>query len=101
MLICRESNLILIAAILLLLKKSKLYFNDMFFKKYCNMGYHIGNENGICKYGYEAIRLVRWLQLDKYDDNFNYFDLIYIIMKKDKNKRRTSEDFLFVNELTK
>ena len=65
----RESNLNLIAATLLLLKKSKLNFNDIIFEKYCNMPYEVevanADANGIWKYGYEGLRLVKWLQSDK------------------------------------
>ena len=99
--IYRESNLNLIATTLLILKKSQLNFNYIIFEKYCNMGFSIGNENGIWKYGYEAINLIKWLLIDKYYDNINFFDLIYSIMNKDKTIIITSEDFSFVNELTK
>ena len=80
------SDLNLIAATLLFLKKSKLNFNDVIFEKYCNMGCYVDeNAKGVWVYGYEALRLVKWLQSDKYYDNINYFDLIYTIMNKDKN----------------
>ena len=96
----------LIAAILLLLKKSKLNFNDTLFEKYCNMLDNLGSSvvsgaKGVWVYGYEALRLVKWLQVDKYYDNINYFDLIYTIIKKDKNIIITSEVFESINELTK
>ena len=52
----------------------------LFFKKNCNMNYHIGNENGIGKYCFEAIRIVRWLQIEKYYDNIKYFDLYFILL---------------------
>ena len=65
------------------------------------MGSNIGDENGIWKYGYEALRLVKWIHFDKYYDNIIYFDLISTIMNKDKNIRTISEDFSLVNELTK
>ena len=94
----------LIAAILLLLKKSKLNFNDTLFEKYCNLLDNLGSEiksRGVWVYGYEALRLVEWLQSDKYYDNINYFDLIYTIMNKDKNIIITLEIFDSINELTK
>ena len=102
----RESNPNLIAAILLLLKKSKLNFNDTLFEKYCNMLDNLGSSvvldaKGVWVYGDEALRLVKWLQLDKYYDNINYFDLIYTIMNKDKNIIITLEVFDSINELTK
>ena len=80
----------LIAAVLLLLKKSKLNFNDTLFEKYCNMLDNLGSSvvldaKGVWVYGYEALRLVKWLQINKYHDNFNYFDLIYTIMNKKKH----------------
>ena len=59
----------------------------------------LGGVSGIWKYGYEALRLVKWLQFDKYYDNINYFDLIYT-MNKDKNIIITSEDFEYINEPT-
>ena len=108
--IYRESDLNLIAATLLLLKKSKLNFNDTIFEKYCNMLYYSEsvNENakgiwprGVWVYGYEALRLVKWLLIDKYYDNFNYFDLIYTIMNKDKNIIITLEVFEYINGLAK
>ena len=52
---------------------------------------------GIWKYGYEALRLVKWLQSDKYYDNINYFDLLYTIMKKEKNIIITKEGFEIIN----
>ena len=100
----RESNPNLIAAILLLLKKTKLNFNDTFFEKYNNLlnyDSNIVDANGVWLYGYEALRLVKWLQSDKYYDNINYFDLIYTIMNKDKNIIITLEVFDSINELTK
>ena len=100
----RESNPNLIAAILLLLKKSKLNFNDTLLEKYNNLlnyDSNIVDANGVWLYGYEALRLVKWLQSDKYYDNINYFDLIYTIMNKDKNIIITSEVFESINELTK
>ena len=102
----RESNPKLIAAILLLLKKSKLNFNDVIFEKYCNMLYYLGSSvvldaKGVWVFGYEALRLVKWLQSDNYYDNINYFDLIYTIMNKDKNIIITIEVFESINELTK
>ena len=59
------------------------------------------NAKGVWVYGYEALRLVKWLQSDKYYDNINYFDLIYTIMNKDKNIIITLEVFNIINELTK
>ena len=100
----RESNPNLIAAILLLLKKSKLNFNDTLFEKYNNLLNYDSNiidGIGVWLYGYEALRLVKWLQSDKYYDNINYFDLIYTIMNKDKNIIITLEVFESINELTK
>ena len=100
----RESNPNLIAAILLLLKKSKLNFNNILFEKYNNLLNYDSNNvdaNGVWLYGYEALRLVNWLQSDKYYDNINYFDLIYTIMNKDKNIIITLEVFDSINELTK
>ena len=100
----RESNPNLIAAILLLLKKSKLNFNDTLFEKYNNLlnyDSNIVDGIGVWLYGYEALRLVKWLQSDKYYDNINYFDLIYTIMNKDKNIIITLEVFDSINELTK
>ena len=74
--IYRGSNLNLIAATLLLLKKSKINLNDILFEKYCNMLYCLevveaasADAKGIWRYGYEALRLVKWLQSDKYHDN--------------------------------
>ena len=69
----------LIATTLLLLKKSKLNFNNIIFEKYCNMLDNLGSSvvldaKGVWVYGYEALRLVKWLQMDKYYDNINYFD---------------------------
>ena len=58
--IYREPNINLISATLLFLKASKLNFNGIIFEKYCNMGYRIGNEEGISKLGCEAIRLMKW-----------------------------------------
>ena len=81
--------------------ENQIHSNDIVFEKFCNMGSNIGDENGIWKYGYEALRPAKWIQIDKYYDNINYFDLIYTIMNKDKNIRTISEDFSFVNELTK
>ena len=96
----------LIAAILLLLKKSKLNFNNIIFEKYCNMLYYsveVANDyaKGVWAYGYEALRLVKWLLIDKYYDNINYFDLIYTIMNKDKNIIITLEIFEYINRLLK
>ena len=94
----------LIGATLLLLKKSKLNFNEIKFEKYCNLLDNLGSEiksRGVWVYGYEALRLVKWLQSDKYFDNINYFDLIYTIMNKDKNIIITLEVFDSINELTK
>ena len=100
----RESNPNLIAATLLLLKKSKLNFNNILFEKYNNLlnyDSNIADANGVWLYGYEALRLVKWLQSDKYYDNINYFDLIYTIMNKDKNIIITLEVFDSINEPTK
>ena len=100
----RESNPNLIAAILFLLKKSKLNFNDTLFEKYNNLLNYDSNiidGIGVWLYGYEALRLVKWLQSDKYYDKINYFDLIYTIMNKDKNIMITLEVFESINELTK
>ena len=44
---------------------------------------------------------MKWLLLDRYYDSIICFDLIYIIMNNDKFIIITSENFLFVNELTK
>ena len=104
--IYRESDLYLIAATLLLLKKSKLNFNDTIFEKYCNMLYYsveVANDDakGVWAYGYEALRLVKWLLIDKYYDNINYFDLIYTIINKDKKIMITLEVFEYINGLAK
>ena len=104
--IYRGSILNLIAATLLLLKKSKLNFNEIIFEKYCNMIDNLGSSvvldaKGVWVFGYEALRLVKWLQSDKYYDNINYFDLIYTIMNEDKNIIITLEVFDSINELTK
>ena len=61
----------------------------------------LGVVSGIWKYDYEALILVKCLQFDKYYDNIKYFDLIYTIMNKDKNIIIASEDFEYINELTK
>ena len=70
------------------------------------MLYYLGSSvvldaKGVWVFGYEALRLVKWLQSDKYYDNINYFDLIYTIMNKDKNIIITLEVFESINELTK
>ena len=52
-------------------------------------------------YGYEALRLVKWLLIDEYYDNINYFDLIYTIMNKDKNIIITLEVSEYINGLAK
>ena len=93
--IYRESNLKLIATTLLILKGSKLNFNNTIFKKFRNMGFNIGAEIGIWKYGYEAIRVMKWLLVDRYYDNIKYFDLNYSIIM-----RKTSELFSIVKDLT-
>ena len=96
----------LIAATLLLLNKSNLNFNKFIFEKYCNMLDNLEetadeNAKGVWVYGYEALRLVKWLEIDKYYDNINYFDLIYTIMNKDKNIIITLEVFEYINRLAK
>ena len=100
----RESNPNLIAAFLLLLRKTKINFNDTLIEKYNNLlnyDSNIVDANGVWRYGYEALRLVKWLQSDKYYDNINYFDLTNTIMNKDKNIIITLEVFDSINELTK
>ena len=96
----------LIATTLLLLKKSKLNFNSIIFEKYCNMLDKLDfsvvlDAKSVWVYGYEALRLVKWLQVEKYYDNINYFDLIYTIMNKDKNIIIITIVFESINELTK
>ena len=63
------------------------------------MGFSIGNEIGIWKYGYEAIKLMNCFLVDRYYDNNNYFGLIYTIMNKDNNIEITSLDFDYINGL--
>ena len=91
--IYRESKLILIASTLLIVKGSKLNFNVTIFEKSCNIGFNIGNEIGIWKYGHESIRLMKWLLVDRNYDNISYFYLNFTIMNKDKITRITSVRF--------
>ena len=97
--IYRGSNINLIATVFIILKKNgKLNFNETLYEIYtesiaCAEATETIEAKGVWRYGYEAIKLMKYLLGVGYYDNISYFDLIYTIVNKNKSIKITSADF--------